>query len=197
MDCRLAVDRQHLLEGLKLVRRLVRRRHSAGRAVLGFNGRWVTIEVGPVTFFAHAVGTWPGNAVVSAALVQALAAVPPPVDPVVLTCDGEHLRFGALKVACQWQSVSSVALERPPQAEWLEGIALKYTMPRARIIAEGRGSEVKMAERKLIALVRRVAKALAPMGVTVDDVTLLVERRLEERYGVGANPARPATPRLI
>ena len=90
-----------------------------------------------------------------------------------------------------------MVLARPPQAEWLEGIALKYTMPRARIIAEGRGSEVKMAERKLTALVRRVAKALAPMGVTADDVTLLVERRLEERYQVGADATRSSNVSLI
>jgi hypothetical protein len=54
-----------------------------------------------------------------------------------------------------------------------------------------------MAERKLTALVRRVAKALAPMGVTVDDVTLLVERRLGERYYVGTDAMRPSNASLI
>ena len=114
--------------------------------------------------------------------MQALAKAPPVEDPVILTCDGEHLRFGPLKVACKWQPVSSTVLAQPRQAEWMEGLALKYTMPRGRIIAEGRGAEVRAAERKLDALLRRVAKSLAPMGVTAEDIEALVERRLEERY---------------
>ena len=182
MDNRLSVDRQHVLQGLKLVRKVVRRGHRADRAVVSFDGGWLTIEAGDVTFVAQAIGAWPGNAVVSATLVHALAAAPPAEDPIILTCDGEHLRFGALKVACKWEPVSSVVLARPRQAEWVEAIALKYTLPRARIIAEGRGDEVKAAERKLTALVRRVAKSLAPMGVSVADVEALVERRLAERY---------------
>ena len=44
---------------------------------------------------------------------------------------------------------------------------------------------------------RRVAKALAPMGVTADDVTLLVERRLEERYQVRADATRSSNVSLI
>jgi hypothetical protein len=57
-------------------------------------------------------------------------------------------------------------------------------MPRGRIVAEGLGSEVKAAERKLNALVRRVARCFAPFGVTAPDLHDLVERRLEERYGL-------------
>ena len=56
-------------------------------------------------------------------------------------------------------------------------------MPRGRIIAEGRGPEVRAAERRLGAIVRRVAKTLTPTGVTLADLEALVERRLAERYG--------------
>ena len=182
MDYRLAVDRQHVLQGLKLVRKTVQRVHKSDRALVGFDGGWLTVEAGAVTFVAQATGAWPGNAIVSATLVRALATVPPTEDPIIVTCDGEHLRFGALKVVCKWQPVSSMVLARSRQPEWFEAIALKYTLPRARIIAEGRGAEVSAAERKLIALVRRVAKSLAPMGVTTADIEALVERRLAERY---------------
>ena len=185
MDYRLAVDRQHVLQGLKLVKKSVQRVHKADRAVVGFGDGWLTVEAGEVTFVAQATGAWPGNATVSATLVRALAAVPPKEDPIILTCDGKHLRFGVLRVPCKWQAVSSMVLSRPRHPEWFELIALKYTLPLARIIAEGRGAEVRAAERKLAALVRRTAKSLAPMGVTLDDVEVLVERRLEERYSSG------------
>lgn len=182
MDYRLSVDRQHVLQGLKLRKKAVRRVHRSDRAILSFDGSYLAVEANEATFAAHAIGVWPGNAIVSATLVDALAAAPPGADPIIVTCDGTHLQFGPLKVACKWQPVSAIVLERPRQPEWIEALALKYTLPRARINAEGRGSEVRAAERKLATLVRRVARSLAPIGVSVADVEALVERRLAERY---------------
>jgi len=69
--------------------------------------------------------------------------------------------------------------------EWVEAIALKYTLPRGRIFAEGRSSEARAAEKKLAVLIARVAKSLAPFGVTAGDIENLVEHRLEERYAAG------------
>ena len=185
MAYHLRVDRRHVLEGLKLVRKTktIRRRHDP--AVVGFDGSFLTVEAAGVTFLARAAGTWPGNAIVSDTLFQALAAAPPVEDPIVVTCDGKHLGFGPLKVACKWQPISSVVLARPRQPEWVEAIALKYTLPRGRIFAEGRSSEVKAAEQKLARLIARVAKSLAPFGVTAADVQKLVEHGLEERYTAG------------
>ena len=182
MDYRLSVDRQHLLQGLRLFGKPSRRIPKDVRAVVGFDGSFLTVDVGEIAFVAHAVGAWPGNAIVAPAVVHALAKVPPPEDPVIVTCDGKHLHIGPIKVACQWQPVSATLLAPSCQAEWQEALALKYTLPRGRIIAEGRGSEVKAAERRLAAVLRRVAKTLAPMGVSLADVETLVERRLAERY---------------
>jgi len=110
MAYHLRVDRRHVLEGLKLVRKTktIRRRHDP--AVVGFDGSFLTVEAAGVTFLARAAGTWPGNAIVSDTLFQALAAAPPVEDPIVVTCDGKHLGFGPLKVACKWQPISSVVL---------------------------------------------------------------------------------------
>jgi len=185
MDYRLSVDRANLIRGLTLVRKTVRRVRRAGQAIIGFDGTYLTVEAGIVTFLAHAIGAWPGNAIVNDSLVHALAAVPPINDPIIVTCDGEQLHFGPLKVACKWQPVSSLLLEVPARREWIESLALKYTLPRGRIIAEGLGSEVAAAERKFTALVRRIAKSLAPMGVTAADIEALVERRMAERYNAG------------
>jgi hypothetical protein len=182
MEYRLSVDRQHLLRGLEIFKRSLRKVSRPEGAILGFDGRYLTIEARNVAVLAQAVGAWPGNAHVSATLVRALIKAPPPSDPLIVTCDGQHVRFGPVKVGCTWQPVSSSLLEVPSRREWIESLALKYTLPRGRIIAEGLGSEVAAAERKLDALVRRVAKSLAPFGITTADVQELVERRLAERY---------------
>lgn len=189
MDYRLSVDRANLIRGLILVKKTVRRVRRAGQATIGFDGSYLSVEAGIVTFLAHAVGAWPGNAIVSDSLVHALAAAPPVDDPVIVTCDGEQLHFGPLKVGCRWQPVSSSLLAVPARREWIESLALKYTLPRGRIIAEGPGSELHAAERKLSAVVQRVAKSLAPLGVTVGDIEALVDRRLAERYAGRSPPS--------
>ncbi len=185
MAYHLSVDRRHILQGLKLLRKpkTMRRKHDP--AVVGFDGSFLTVEVAGTMFLARATGTWPGNAVVSDTLFQALAAAPPAGDPIMVSCDGEHLGFGPLKVACKWQPISSVVLARPLQPEWVEAIGLKYALPRGRIFVAGRSSEVKAAEKKLAVLIARVAKSLAPFGVTAADIEKLVEHRLEERYTAG------------
>ena len=182
MEYRLSVDRQHLLQGLRMFKQVPRKAQQHDRAILGFDGRFLTVEAHDKIFLAHAVGAWPGNASVSATLVHALVDNLPAGDPIVVACDGEHVQFGPVKVGCRWQPVSSSLLEVPARREWIESLALKYTLPRGRIIAEGLGSEVTAAERKLDTLIRRVAKSLAPFGVTTADVQDLVERRLAERY---------------
>ena len=184
MQYQLNIDVRNLHLGLRIFR-APRKVQPRDRAILGFDGTNLTIEAFDQTILVRAEGIWPGNAQVSASLIKALIEVPPMDEQIAVCCDGHQVVFGSMKVACKWQPVSSVILARPSQPEWMEAIGLKYTLPRARIFAEGRISEVKAAERKLSALINRVAMALAPMGVTVADVEALVERRLEERYGVG------------
>ena len=114
MDYRLSVDRAHLVQGLNSVRKAVRRVRRPSHAIIGFDGSYLTVEAGIVTFLAHATGAWPGNATVSNSLVHALATVPPVDDPVIVTCDGKHVHFGPLKVACMWEPVSSTLLAMTP-----------------------------------------------------------------------------------
>src|SRR5690349_13071464 len=67
--------------------RLSRKPKPSQRAVVGFDGRCVTVEAFDQVFMAAASGSWPGNAHVSASFVAALAGVPPTDDPVIVRCD--------------------------------------------------------------------------------------------------------------
>ena len=182
MDRRLEVNRGHLIQGLANVGGRSSKLHKRGRAILGFDGSFLTVEAGDVTFIARATGVWPGNAVVSVTLIQGLAYNTPAGDPMIVTCDGSYVRFGPIQAGCVWQPISAAVLDTPLQAEWLEGLALRYQLPRGRLIAEGRRGEIQVAERKLRALLRRVGKILAPLGVTVADLEALVEKRMSERH---------------
>jgi hypothetical protein len=81
----------------------------------------------------------------------------------------------------------------PAALDWIGALARRYCLPPGRIATEGLTKEVEDAERKLLGLVVRVAKSLAPLGVTADDVRELVERRLQER-SVASQSEEPSRP---
>lgn len=182
MNYRLSIDRGHLLQGLRLFNKAMRRKHMADRAVFGFSGSYLTVDACEQAFVAQAFGVWPGKAIVSASTLFAMAQVPPDGDPIIVTCDGENFQIGTLKIPCKWQPVSMAILSHPARAEWIDALAMRYQIPRGHLIVERYGPELKQAERKLAALIRRVAKALEPLGVTTADIESLVERRMGERF---------------
>lgn len=181
MEYQLTVDRYDLSEGLKHfeIRRKVR---PSQKAILGFDGRFFSMEALDRVIVAKAEGTWPGIAYVSATFVVALARVPLAVDSVVVTCDGERLRLGPLTVSCTWQPVSHTLLKLPAAPDWVEALSLKYRARRSQILTDGYEFDIENAERKLTKLIIRVAKPLAPLGVTEQDIRSLIEGRLAERY---------------
>ena len=184
MEYQLSVDRNHLLEGLKRFR-IPRKIRRSQKAVLGFDGKFFSIEALNCIFVARASGKWPGNACVSAQFVCALALGLPAGDPVNVVCDGEHLRLGTLTIPCTWQPVSETLLDAPAAPDWIESLSLKYRASRGHIAVKRLAPEIAKAERKLATLITKVAKSLAPLGVTEKDIQALIEDRLTERYAAG------------
>lgn len=182
MTYELSVDRSHLERALCIFGKQLRKVKASERAILGFDGKYLTIECRHVVAHAQGSGTWPGNAYVSASLINALAVSPFARDRVTVSCDGVNLQFGPVKLGCRWQPVSSQLQDLPGVQDWMRGLAISYLMPRGQVVADGLAREVEEAEQKLAALVNRAAKTLAPLGISVADVEALVVRRLEERY---------------
>ena len=181
MEYQLSVDRNHLLNGLKRIQ-IPRKIRRSQKAILGFDGRFFSIEALNCVIVASAYGMWPGNACVSAQFVCALALGLPAGDPVNVVCDGEHLRLGTLTISCTWQPVSETLLDVPAAPDWIEALSLKYRASRGRILADRLAPEIAKAERKLAAVISKVAKSLAPLGITEKDIQALIDERLVERY---------------
>lgn len=181
MEYQLSVDRYDLLDGLKKFKS-PRRIRSLERALLGFDGKYFSIEALDQVIVAKAEGLWPGIASVSATLIVALAKVPPAGDPIMVMCTGSRLQLGSLAMDCTWQPVSHTLLRLPATADWAEAISLKYCATRAEILAGKLEGKIRNAERKLDSLIVKAAKSLAPVGVTEQDIRSIVERRLEEKY---------------
>jgi len=178
----LSIDGAQLRYQLGMIARQLRKLKPHERALLGFDGASLTIEARDTVCFVQAVGTWTGTARAPATLVAALAACPPVGDRIEVVYDGRHLRLGPLKVEADWVPISTTLQRALPAADWVQGIALRYSKPRGQLMREGLVPTVTAAERKLAQLVRRTARSLAPTGVSEDDVRELVECRLAERF---------------
>lgn len=181
MNC-LSIDGAQLRYQLRVIARCLSKLKSHERAVIGFDGASVTIEVRETVCFVQAIGTWAGTARVPATLVAALAASPPAGDRIEVAWDRQHLRLGPLKVEAEWIPISTGLQRTPAAPDWLRGIALRYGKSRGELMREGLVPEVTAAERKLAQLIRRTAKSLASIGVSEDDVRKLVLGRLSERF---------------
>ena len=181
MDYELLVDRAHVIQGLQTFR-LPRKLRAENRAVLGFDGSYLTVEGCDQMFVAGATGAWPGNAETSVNLIAALKQALPPGDPLHVRCDGNRLSIGSIRVDCYWQPVSAMLSKAPAAPDWIAALALRYSVHRGQIVTGGLKGEINDAEYKLSRLVARVAKSLAPLGVTAGDIHALIERRLRERH---------------
>lgn len=182
MTYELSVDRAHLDHAWRILAPRIRRIKAAERAILGFDGLCMTIEVRNAMTHAQAVGVWPGNAVVAATTIAALTAAPMLGDRVTVSCDQENVKFGPIKVGCVWQPISDKVMDLDPVADWLRGIAIKYTKSRGQIVSEGLTREVELAEGKLAVIVKRAAKTLAPIGISAPELERLIEFWLEHHF---------------
>lgn len=181
MEYELSVDLNDLREGLKkfTARQKIR---PSDKAILGFDGRFFSIEALDVIIVAKAKGVWPGIARIGASVMIALAKVPPASGPVVVQIIGDRLKLGPLTVNCEWQPVSHTLLDLPSAPDWIETLSLKYRAPRSQIISKGWDKDIARAERKLTSLITKVGKSLTTFGVTEKDIRDLIERRMAERY---------------
>ena len=128
-DYELLVDRTHVIQGLEGFR-IPRKPRTKERAVLGFDGSYLTVEALDQMFVARATGRWPGNARVGASLIAALKQATPAGDPLVVRCDGDRVSIGSMSVDCEWQPVSAGLTTTAPAADWVAALARRYSTPR-------------------------------------------------------------------
>jgi len=186
MEYQLSVDGYDLREGLKRFETRRKIRSTKKKALLGFDGRFFSIEALDRVVVCKAEGVWPGLATVNANVVAALAFAPPTGDMVPVSCTGARLRLGSLTVACGWQPVSHTLLDLSAAPDWIETLSLKYRAPRAKIASGKYASLIKSAERKLDRLIAKAAKPLTPFGITAQDLRDLIEDRLARRYATNS-----------
>ncbi len=171
-----------LAEFKSATRPYCRRGMRFGPVLLAYEGGFLSLESGDVTAVMRATGEWNGRATFSPIVLQALAMVPPAMDPIPIAYADGHLLFGTMTVACEWQSASKALIRDLMNPGLVDLLALVRTVPRAEMRGTDLGKQIRGALGKVERRIKNAAAQLADLEVTEDEIRALVEARVAERF---------------
>ena len=71
-------------------------------ALIAYDGKYLSIEIGSKTAVMVAQGEWNGRATVSAQLIRALSINSPAFDPVEIIYQDSKLNLAGIQISCGW-----------------------------------------------------------------------------------------------
>ena len=125
----LTVDLTDFLEGLMRLPKRGKVKPSA-KALLGFDGKFFSIEALDTVSVRKASGLWPGVATISASTIVALAKVPPNMNPFKVRFEDGRVRIGTMSVGGEWTPVSAAVIGTAAAQDWIGSLSLKYRAQR-------------------------------------------------------------------
>jgi hypothetical protein len=189
MSLRLTVNRAELLEGLKQLSKLVKKK-GVGQGTLKYEQGSLVIDVGGISIEAAAEGEFPGLVRMSGASLLKLAGVLPDNDQVVFQAEGDRLSIDTFSLPIQIEDVQGSAgadSEHIPyvmEAPLYFLLGLEYKYSDVAVLRAGYWEKVNQARGEKARLIQAVAHRLAPLGVTKTDVAEMVEKALRRINGI-------------
>ncbi len=178
MSNRLQVSRTEFVSATKP---FAAKRAKLDRAILAYDGSFLSIESGEITAVMRSVGEWHGHATFSPTILRALATVPPAQDPIKISYADGHLLIGSMTIACDWRRESQPMIEAIENPTLLDLVAMERTMPRGELAGTELGKRIRSAQQKMERRLKNAAAQLEEMEITENDLRALVERQLSTR----------------
>jgi hypothetical protein len=171
----------NLAEFMSAIMLLKKIKPSKAKALLAFDGRYLSVEVGSVSTAMVAHGEWHGRARFASNLVQAMMKFPPVTDPINITYQNNELLFAGVKIPCEWELVSKSYIDALENPTLLDLLSIERTVDRHEMglneLWEKCNSALKEKER----LISSAANQLAVLGITSDQIAELVDKSINER----------------
>jgi hypothetical protein len=152
-----------------------------GTAFLCFEGGFLSIEAGERTAVMRAEGEWHGQATFRPRILQALAHVPPTMNPIPISYAENHLLIGGMSIRCEWVLQGQFMISKLENPSLLDLVVLEKFIPRSELNATERGKKIAAAVRLLASRITRASKALEDFGVSEDELRELANRKICER----------------
>jgi hypothetical protein len=178
----LDIPQKEFVDGIRLLSRTVRL-GPGEQALLSFDGDLFYIDVTGGSVAVPAKGEWPDQVRVSAKLLFNLAKVPPRGDPVRILRERNHLKIEPMTLYCDVQEAwkSKIQLPLDPKPADILDLERQYTFE--DIMAAGLTTVLKAAQEDRKKLLKKALTALAPLGVTMEDLDLALGHALQRRLG--------------
>ena len=158
-----------------------RRGLQKGAALMCFEGKFLSIESGDRTAVMRAEGEWNGRATFRQGILQALAHVPPTMDPIPISYAENHLLIGGMTIPCVWVLQGQSMIDDLENPSLLDLVVLERFIPRSELNGTERGKKIASAVRMLANRIALASKALEDFGVSEDELRELANRKISER----------------
>jgi len=176
----LLVDRADFLRALRVFRGYTKHKRCP-EAMLAFEGRFLSIEVGEVIAVVGASGIWNGRAFFKAYLLAALHHAPPSADPIVIRCNGENAQIAGVSIGCRWEPASAAFIASALEPSLIDLLAMAQTAKRAEVRGTELGKKLQAAKKSANGIVKRAARSLSRLGIEEAELWALVESRVQQR----------------
>lgn len=179
-----SIRREDLLLALKPLR-LVRSPKNASEALISMEGDSLCFSVIGIATYVQAEGSWTGEVRISGAFLLALAKMPPPGDPMIVSVRDGRFHFGPMSTACVEQESWKSEISLPLDPSIVEILRLAFHYPPERVERAGLKKRVEEAQTRAAKLLDLAAVTLAPLGITRADLRDLLHRNLRSPASAG------------
>ena len=146
-----------------------------------YEGGFLSIESGEKTAVMRAEGEWHGRATFRYKILQALAVVPPTMNPVLVYYAENRLLIGGMSIPCTWVLQGKSMIDSLKNPSLLDLLVLERFIQRAELGSTERGKKALSAVYTLENRITTASKALEDFGVTEDEIRELTSRKISER----------------
>ena len=147
-------------------------------ALIAYDGKYLSIEIGSKTAVMVAEGEWHGRATVSAQLIRALALNPPVTNPVEIIYQDKKITLAGIQLSCGWVLASKLNVRKLTNPTLLDLLAIERTVERHELGKTELGRKCSAALRQKEKSVEGALKQLSIFGVSEDEIRNLIDKNV-------------------
>lgn len=148
-------------------------------ALIAFDGKYLSIEIGSKAAVMVAEGEWHGRATVSAQLIRALALNSPVTNPVEIIYQDKKLSLAGIQISCGWVLSSKQSVRKLTNPTLLDLLAIEQTVERHELGKTELGKKCSAALRQKEKSVEGALKQLSVFGVREDEIRNLIDKNVD------------------
>jgi hypothetical protein len=171
----------NLAEFMSAIMLLKKIKPSKAKALLAFDGRYLSVEVGSASTAMVAHGEWHGKARFASNIVQAMIKFPPVTDPINISYQNNELLFAGVKIPCEWELVSKGYIKSLENPTLLDLLAIERTVARHELGVSELGKKCKSAIKEKERRITSAANQLEVFGIGADQIAHLVDNSISDR----------------